>query len=470
MNQAIVKKFSVSTFANLIVLLVSFFSTLVFPKVLNIEDYSYWQIYVFYTGFVTIAGFGWVEGIYLKNGGKRYDSLDRGIYSFQTYGLLLFVTILFALIGSVSYFLIQDRKLASVILLVCVEGIIFNLRVYPLQLMQATDRIKEFSIAIVIGRGAFCILSLLMILIGRSDLYLFIVCDLVGCICCSLYSFWTCREKLLGAPCRLLQGVSESKDNIRIGFSLMAANMVGVAITGVIKYAIQTHWSVIEFGKVSLTITCTNLFLKFTAAVGTVLFPMLCNFTSEKLKEIYDSLNLLLEVSIGVLLVFYYPANLLLSLYLPQYSESLVYMGYLLPICLFETKVSLLLNTCYKAMRKERMLMVINLIILGVSCVLAGLSAFVFSNIDLAIDSILIVLGLRSFILENLLCRKYLHLNKKFVGCLSILIAGVFVLTNGVLGGWLGTVLYAGFALLIAAVHFSKIKAFLVRSFAKPHL
>ena len=59
-NSTVLKKFSISTFANLVVLLVSVFSSLVFPKVLSVEDYSYWQVYVFYAGFVTIAGFGWV--------------------------------------------------------------------------------------------------------------------------------------------------------------------------------------------------------------------------------------------------------------------------------------------------------------------------------------------------------------------------------------------------------------------------
>ena len=466
----VLKKFSISTFANLLVLLVSVFSNLAFPKVLSIEDYSYWEVYVFYKGFVTIAGFGWAEGIYLKNGGKTYSLLDPKIYSFQTYGLLIFVSVIFVCIGGLSYFFTKDEKLLKILLLVCLEGIIFNMRVYPLYLMQATDRIKHFSVSIMIGRGVFFATSILALAIGYSDLYLLIFCDIFGCICCSAYSYWKCREKLLCAPCGFKQGFSEAKENIGIGFSLMAANMVGVAITGVIKYAIQTYWSVIEFGKISFTITCTNLFLKFTTAVGTVLFPLLCNFPIDKLKKVYSSLTLFFEVSIGVILVLYYPTKLVLSLYLPQYAESLRYMAYLLPICLFETKVSLLLNTYFKAMRKERMLMAVNLAVLGTSGILAVLSTFVFSSIDLAIYSILAVLALRSFLLENILCRKYLRTGEKFVGLFSVSIAIVFVFTNGVIGGWVGAILYGVFALTITIWNFHKIKNIMVKTFRRQSL
>lgn len=457
-KNSVLKKFSISTLANFFVLLVSIFSTLAFPKILNIEDYSYWQIYVFYTGFVTIAGLGWVEGIYLKNGGKHYESLNQSIYSFQTYGLSVFLSVVFAIIGVISWFFISDRKLATVVVLVCVEGAIFNLRVYPLNLLQATDRIKDFSISIVIGRGVFFIASLLIIAIGKSNLYLFIFSDILGCVCCSVYSFAKCRNKLLGKPCCFSQGVAEAKNNISVGFSLMAANMVGIAITGVIKYAVQTHWSVVEFGKIALSITCTSLFLKFTTAVGTVLFPMLCSYSIEKLKRIYVSLNTLLEYAIAGVIIFYYPAKLVLSMYLPQYAESLEYMGYLLPICLFETKVSLLLNTYYKAMRKEKVLMAVNLIDLGLSVALAVMSTVLFDNVKLAVLSILLVLAARSLALETILCFKYLGIKSIAFGLFDLSTTVVFVLANAIVGGWLGMILYIAFFGLVALLGSRKLK------------
>lgn len=457
-KNSVLKKFSISTFANIFILLVSIFSTLIFPKVLNIEDYSYWQTYVFYTGFVTIVGLGLVEGVYLRNGGKRYDSLDKSTHSFQTYGFTIFLTIVFAIFGAIAWIFINDKKLATIMVLVCIEGLIFNLRVYPLYILMATDRIKDFSISVVIGRGAFFISALALILMKQANLYLFALCDILGCVCCSAYAFAKCKDKLLRRPCNFSKGFMEARNNISVGFSLLAANMIGVGITGVIKYAVQTHWSIVTFGKIAFSITCVNLFLKFMTAVGTVLFPMLCNYSLEKLKKIYVLVNTLLEYIIAICMIFYYPAKLILSMYLPQYMESLVFMSYLLPICLFETKVSLLINTYYKALRKERVLMLVNLIDLTLSVALAIMSTLLFSNLKLAIFSILIVLAVRSVVLEIILCKSYLKLKNKFAGMFSLLIAIAFVLTNGFVGGWIGLLLYVVFVCFAVLFGYRKIK------------
>lgn len=455
----LVKKFSAATVANFIVLLISLFSTLVFPKVLSVEDYSYWQLYIFYTGFVTIAGFGWVEGIYLKNGGKKYKELETSIYAFQTYGLFTLVSFVFLIISIIVCVAITDKKMMFVLMLVCVEGIIFNVRVYPLYILQTTDRIKEFALAIVIGRGSFLFTSLVVLLCGNTNLYFLIFSDIFGCICCSIYAFFQCRDKLLGKPCNVSRGVIEVKNNISTGFSLMLANMVGIGITGVIKCAVQTYWSVVEFGKISFSLTCTNLFLKFTNAIGTVIFPMLCNSSIDKMKKIYNSMNTLLEYIIAIAMFFYYPLKLILIMYLPHYAESLEYMGYLLPICLFETKVSLIFNTYYKALRKEKTLMIVNIVDLGISLIFAILVTRILSSLQLAVFSILIVLAIRSLVLERILCKKYLQLETRHSGLFSCLIACIFVMANGYIGGWYGMLIYGLVLLSVGMLDFQRIRS-----------
>lgn len=456
-KNSLARKFSISTIANFIALLVSVFSTIVFPKVLSIEDYSYWQTYVFYIGFVTIAGFGWIEGVYLRYGGKTFDSLDRSLFSFVTYGLFVFTTVIFVAVGILSYLFISDKKLSMVIILVAIEGVAYNMRSLPIYVMQATDRIKEFSIATVLGRGVFFLGALLLIILGYDTLYSLIWCDIIGIICCTTYGFVALRTKLIGKPCGIIRGIKETKENMHAGFSLLSASMVGVLITGVIKYSIQSYWSIIEFGKVALTITCTNVFLRFSVAVGTVLFPMLCNYSIDRLKSIYKTFNSLLEYMMGIVFVFYYPLKLLFALYLPQYSESLLYMDYLLPICLFETKVSLLLNTYYKAMRKEKALMIVNTIVLAISFILAFVCSFVFSNLFMAVLSILVVLALRSIILEVVLSKKYLQLKEKLPALFSTMIAVAFVVCNGVIGGIVGMLSYAILAIATIFINRNKI-------------
>ena len=57
-------------------LCVSLLISLVVPKFLSIEDFAYWQLFIFYTNYVSISQLGIVDGLYLKLGGSNFEELD----------------------------------------------------------------------------------------------------------------------------------------------------------------------------------------------------------------------------------------------------------------------------------------------------------------------------------------------------------------------------------------------------------
>ncbi|MFR4520791.1 MAG: hypothetical protein ACLT40_12635, partial [Fusobacterium sp.] len=58
-----------SVIANGISFLVSIVTTLLIPKFVGIEIYSYYQLYIFYITYVAVFNLGLNDGIYLKIGG-----------------------------------------------------------------------------------------------------------------------------------------------------------------------------------------------------------------------------------------------------------------------------------------------------------------------------------------------------------------------------------------------------------------
>ena len=63
--------------ANFITLAISVLLNLFVPKLLGVREYSYWQLYVFYSSYVGFLHLGWIDGIYLKIGGEEYENLDK---------------------------------------------------------------------------------------------------------------------------------------------------------------------------------------------------------------------------------------------------------------------------------------------------------------------------------------------------------------------------------------------------------
>ncbi len=75
-----IKNFSYTITSNMISVVISALVTLVVPKLIGIEEYGYWQLYLFYSSYIGFLHFGWNDGIYLKYGGKEYNDLDKGYF------------------------------------------------------------------------------------------------------------------------------------------------------------------------------------------------------------------------------------------------------------------------------------------------------------------------------------------------------------------------------------------------------
>ena len=53
--------------------------TLLIPKILGVEGYGYWQLIVFYATYLGIFYIGINDGLYLRNGGKELDEINKPI-------------------------------------------------------------------------------------------------------------------------------------------------------------------------------------------------------------------------------------------------------------------------------------------------------------------------------------------------------------------------------------------------------
>ena len=74
---SIIKNFSYSLTSNLISFIISALVVLIIPRIIGVEDYGFWQLYLFYSSYIGFLHFGWNDGIYLRYGGEEYEELDK---------------------------------------------------------------------------------------------------------------------------------------------------------------------------------------------------------------------------------------------------------------------------------------------------------------------------------------------------------------------------------------------------------
>ena len=132
-------------------------------------------------------------------------------------------------------------------------------------------------------------------------------------------------------------GTKEAWRNVSSGIKLTITNLYSLLIIGIIRMSIESQWDIETFGKISLTISISNLLMVFIPAVAMVMFPTLRRISKDKLAFVYSTMQLGIMIPLLGMLTVYYPLKEIMSVRLPQYAESLKYMALLFPMCIFRT-------------------------------------------------------------------------------------------------------------------------------------
>ena len=151
--------------------------------------------------------------------------------------------------------------------------------------------------------------------------------------------------------------------------------------------------------------------------------------------------DFLMLILLGTL-ILYYPLKIFLAAWLPKYADSLMYMSLVFPMCVFEGKMALLNNTYLKTLRKEKLMLKINLISLALSIMFTFITTTLLKNLNLAISTIVILLALRCALAEMFLAKILkIFLYKDIVMELAMTL--IFILTGWFINSWFGVSLYA---------------------------
>lgn len=430
--------------ANILTMLISIIMTLILPKFLGVTDYSYYQLYIFFISYVGFFHFGWIDGIYLKIGGMEYNDLEKSNYVTQFWMLNVLEIIIAAIISIFALFTIKNIDKSFVLISTSVCGVITILRTYLLFILQSTNRIKEYAKYTRVDRFIYFALVIVFLFLGFKNykiiLYIDVFSKLVALVLCANKMKDIVFGKLNISKNTLL----EIFENISIGIKLMLANIASTLIIGVVRFGIQKNWDIETFGKISLTLNISNLLMTFINAVAVIMFPLLRREEERNLPKIYVILRNTLMIFLYMMLIFYYPLKLILSTWLPQYADSLRYMALLFPICIYESKMSMLINTYLKSFRKEKSMLIINTISLILSLILTILSVFILNNLTLAILSIVFLLGFRCVIGELVLTKIMNILIYKDI-ILETVLTAIFIISSWFINNMFCSIIYTCF-------------------------
>lgn len=447
----------VSIAAQVISLAVSVILNLVVPKLIDQYQYSYWQTYVLYAGYVGVLHFGLLDGLVLRYSRYDYEELDKAKLRSQ-FAIMLVFTSAVTVIGAVVSAIVAGGVYKYVAVFVAVAVVTKNVVTYSSYMFQITNRISKYAVMIIAQRMTYGLVVVILLACGVGDFYWYCIADLIGDMVGIVIGFIYNRGLYFGNTVKFSEAFKELKANISSGILLMLANWSAMLIVGGAKMIIQWHWDEITFAKVSFAFSVANLFLVFVTAISVVLFPSLKRVDEDKLPAMYKTIRDILSPLLFFCMIFYFLGCWLLKMWLPKYSDSLIYLGLLLPIIIYSSKVSLLTNNYLKVYRKEKVMLIVNLISIALGALAFSLSAYVFDSLYAVLISVVCVIMFNSVLSEICVLRVIkTRLVKDFI-IEGVMTAG-FILSASLLNLWMGCLVYCAIFALYCLINYKSIAA-----------
>ena len=390
--KSLASNLSIAFLAQGVSLVLSITMSLLVPKVLGVDEFGYWQLFLFYTSYVGFFHFGLNDGVYLLNGGRVRCELDKRSVNSQFWFGAAFQCVFAGIILSSSLGGGFGDQRGFVLAVTALFLVLNNASGYLGYVFQAINETKLFSFSIIIDKLVFLAPLCLLLATDVTDFRWYVAAYALSKLCSLVYCAMRAKDILASGFLGLHDTAYESAKSVGVGIKLMLANIAGMLVLGIVRFVVDAVWGIEIFGQLSFALSMVSFFMVFISQASMVLFPALRQSEEHELSRYFSVSRDWLSLLLPAVYILYFPAKWLLCLWLPQYGASLSLFALLLPLCLFDGKMSLVGTTFFKVLRMEGSLLIVNMITMAFSTIGACLGAFVFHSVEAVILSAVVAI------------------------------------------------------------------------------
>lgn len=241
-----------------------------YPVLLSVNDYAYYQEYMLYIGYVNICHLGVASGMFLNYAGKKHKDTDRAQYKSEIY-LIYIILAVFSAVGLIFTGVQGDKLFLLVALTIFPQCIIASFQA----LYQAWERFTAYSIVNTLPKVLFtiCIVVAYLLFQSVSGSTLVII---------YLIIMWTVSLYFVFEFTAFTKGVKHkkifSKENIHTtgnGFLITLGNYVNLLFYSIDKQFVNILYNTTSFAIYSFAMSLQSIMLIFITALANPFYPRL---------------------------------------------------------------------------------------------------------------------------------------------------------------------------------------------------
>jgi len=332
--------------ANVINLVFSLITNFVLPKFLSVDSYAAIKTYQLYVSYAGAISLGYVDGMYLKYGGKNFNEIDRSDLNTNLSTLRIFqffMTTLMVAIGCVM----EDFIFIAFALTI----LSFNMIGYFKSLYQAIGEFGKYGRIINVTAGATFAINMVILFIAHTDNYYwyliaYVLLNMVIWIVMEWYISVGCKQKFSYFKFYF----SELFTNIKMGFLLMCGNLSSIVLTSLDQWFVKALLDTLAFAQFAFAVTMENFVNVAIAPVTITLYNYFCQNQDEKdIRKVRNYIMLFAATIVACA----FPAKFILEVYLTQYLDATKVMFYLFASQIFYIIIKSIYVNLYKAQRMQ---------------------------------------------------------------------------------------------------------------------
>ena len=346
--------FSITTFisdlsivgtANIGVLVLGVVQGLIIPKILTVEDYGYWKLFLLYTGFSGLLHLGFTDGIYLDWAGKQMKELTAALS--KAFWVLFAHLIIIGFSLSIV-FLYCGFGSKNILILGLIYAVILNLVTFYQFTFQAVRSFRIVSILNVI-RPLIFMGSVVAIYFLKILDYEKVILSYIGvCLLAFMIYSYLLKGEIQFPKRKEVNYFGVLSKYIVSGWPLLFGNFIVFLILNTDMIIVGSLFSIKNFAFYALAITILGIFSVFTNTISTVIFPHLAIASTEIKNKAFSMFAAVIVLIWGIVLGIYPLVATFISYFLPNYLEILPYIRILILSVAFITTIQILHNNYYK--------------------------------------------------------------------------------------------------------------------------
>lgn len=341
----------------------------IIPSVLSIEDYSYLKTYTFYVSYVGLLHFGFIDGMYLKYGGKSFNDINKKELKCE-HKVFFMIQLIVTFIAIIVSIFLKDK----ILFIVALTIIPVNILSFNRSFFQATGQFKKYTSMMYFYILFYFFGNLVLTFVFNSDSYIYYcIVTLAANLIVAIYL----EKKLLGVF-KKVDNIyfKDVWKNIKTGFFVLLGNFSVLIFCAIDRWFIKFFYTVEEFAYYSFAISVINIMNVLINCISITMYNYIArSYDEKKLLKLKDYILLISCLST----ISYFVFNGIIKLFLWKYIPSLQVISVLYLSYPYMMIINILYINIYKSKKQEKKYFLVVVKMLAVACAY-NVSALLFKS------------------------------------------------------------------------------------------